>query len=57
MSIIKELIIQKLPPKAQEFLEKYKLEPNELEALPYVIGIFGFIVFLIGLISLSYVLY
>ena len=36
MSIIKDLIIDKLPPKAQELLEKYKLEPNELEALPYV---------------------
>ncbi len=57
MSLVKELIIQKLPPKAQELLEKYKLEPNELEALPYVIGIFLFIVFLIGLISLSYVRY
>lgn len=57
MSIIKDLIIEKLPPKAKELLEKYKLEPHELEALPYVIGVFGFIVFLIGLISLSYVLY
>ena len=28
MSIIKDLIIDKLPPKAQELLEKYKLEPN-----------------------------
>ena len=57
MSIIKDLIINKLPPKAQELLEKYKLEPNELEALPYVIGVFLFIVFLVGLISLSYILY
>ncbi|NSW88291.1 hypothetical protein CL651_000845 [bacterium] len=57
MSIIKDLIIEKLPPQAKELLEKYKLEPNELEALPYVLGVFGFIVFLIGLISLSYVLY
>ena len=57
MSLIKELIIQKLPPKAQEFLEKYKLEENELEALPYVLGIFGFIFYLVGLISLSYLLF
>ena len=57
MSIIKDLIIDKLPPKAQELLEKYKLEPNELEALPYVIGVFLFIVFLVGLISLSYIIY
>jgi len=57
MSLIKELIIQKLPPKAQEFLEKYKLEENELEALPYILGIFGFIFFLVGLISLSYLLF
>ena len=57
MSIIKDLIIDKLPPKAQELLEKYKLEPYELEALPYVIGVFLFILFLVCLIRLIYILF
>ena len=38
-------------PDLKEILSQFKLEPNEMEALPYIIGIFLFVFSIVGLVS------
>tara|TARA_Y100001970_G_scaffold290972_1_gene426476 strand:- start:1921 stop:2061 length:141 start_codon:yes stop_codon:yes gene_type:complete len=43
--------------KLKELMDTYKLEEYELVAVPYIIGIFIFIFSIVGLVSLSYILF
>tara|TARA_B110000014_G_C20068710_1_gene557151 strand:+ start:925 stop:1062 length:138 start_codon:yes stop_codon:yes gene_type:complete len=44
-------------PDIKEILSQFKLEPNEMEAVPYIIGIFLFVFTIVGLVSISYLLF
>lgn len=43
--------------KLKDLISTYKLEDHESSSVPYIVGIFLYIFFVVGFVSLSYLLF